>query len=102
MALLSFIPPSQQQEGTLYWTFSSLIIVFLIYSVPVFLIGGALFSISIDSLMKNIHYTNIFTKLLALTFVYLIGGIVVNTLFLLIISEGKLFNHFDENIKFYQ
>lgn len=53
MALIYYIPESEQKAGSLYWSFSSLMIIYLIYSVPVFLVGGILFSVPIDQLFDK-------------------------------------------------
>ncbi|WP_164821765.1 hypothetical protein [Paenibacillus koleovorans] len=64
-----------------------------LYSMLVFVIGGILFSFLVDQLLSKlkIHFITYFNQLIVLTALYVFGGLAVNTIFLLILSKGTLF-----------
>ncbi|WP_218212180.1 hypothetical protein, partial [Pseudomonas sp. 2822-15] len=47
LSYMMYTPLAEQQEGIGYWAFSGLFIIYLLYSLPVFLIGGVLVSLLI-------------------------------------------------------
>jgi hypothetical protein len=97
LALHFYIPLSVQREGTLYWSFTGLMIVYMIYSMPVILLGGVPFSILVDKLVK--YKGNRKISLLIHTLVYGLGGIMVFFLFIVVLSKGDILNDLKDSIQ---
>jgi hypothetical protein len=91
IAYLVYTPTLEQDEGSLYWSF---LIIYLIYATPVFLIGGVLFSILVDKLRSTINWFSTYKKMdfIICLIIYGIGGTVVVLIFLIFITEGRIFN----------
>ena len=78
LASIIYTPASQQLEGTSYFSFIGLFLMYGAYSLVLFLFAGIPFSIIMD---KIINRTNINNKYLVDVLIYTLGGIVVNVWF---------------------
>lgn len=85
LAFLVYIPPSEQQAGVGYSSFIGLFIIYLIYSSPIYLIGGTLYSYFVDVCFDKIHFNNELLKYIIYFFIYIAGGLLVVGLLLIII-----------------
>ncbi|NMO97702.1 hypothetical protein [Paenibacillus lemnae] len=94
---------SRQNEDVSPWTFQSLLFVYLIYSLPVILIGGTFFSILIDQIIKylKISITNILLRVLVYTVVYAVGGLIVITILLFVVIGGSYVEDIRRSLGFY-
>lgn len=55
LAFLQYTPVAEQQAGVGYFSFGGLFIIYLIYSLPVYLIGGGLYSFFVDVSLDRIQ-----------------------------------------------
>jgi hypothetical protein len=87
-----YIPMSERQPNTYYFSFSELMIIYLLYATPVYLLGGIPSSIIID----KINQRKIFSSVIKVYFfnisLYALAGIITGFLFLIIISKGQIFS----------
>ena len=92
LAFWAYIPPSEQQAGVGYFSFIGHFIIYLIYSSPIYLIGGTLFSYFVDVCFDKIHFHNELLKYIIYFFIYIAGGVLVVGLLLIIIFlvDGNL------------
>ncbi|MED1954306.1 hypothetical protein [Brevibacillus centrosporus] len=58
LAWFNYIPAAQQQSNTYYWSFFSLVAIYLIYAIPVYVVGGVPVSIGIEALNRQIAWAN--------------------------------------------
>ncbi|WP_409342956.1 hypothetical protein [Paenibacillus sp. MBLB4367] len=79
LAVYYQVQTPERQEGTVYWSFSSLIILYLIYSGPVYVIGGLPYSFFADAMADKMkHFLLVFAVKLLL---YAGGGFAIAFLF---------------------
>jgi len=92
LAFIGYTPVEEKQAGIGYNSFEGLFIVFLMYSLPVFLICGSLYSFFVDIYLDNIHFRTALLKYIFGFLVYLAGGLFIVGLFFTIIFliEGSL------------
>ncbi|UUZ82355.1 8-oxo-dGTP diphosphatase [Paenibacillus sp. P26] len=92
MAWAVYTPLSEQRPGVIYWSFSGLAAVYLLYSAPVFLLGGVPYSLLVDAFFRRTRIVNKGATLSTLlhTGLYMFGGFLIFTVFLLVISEGRM------------
>lgn len=84
-AFLVYVPSSEQHAGVGYSSFIGLFIIYLIYSAPIYLIGGTLYSYFVDVCFDKIHFNNKLLKYIIYFFIYIAGGVLVVGLLLIII-----------------
>jgi len=72
-----YVPSSQQNDNVTYSSFSGLLMIYFIASLPMYLVGGILSSLIYEKVAKVIR-TN---KYIASLVVYGVGGIIVNYFF---------------------
>ncbi|WP_159888673.1 hypothetical protein [Paenibacillus puerhi] len=103
LAVLQYVPISERNEGVYHWSFSSLVILYLMYTVPVFISGGVAFSIVVDKLVSRKVQGSFKPSIsfLILTLIYIVGGIIVSTIFIMIISKGITLDKFKQSMHFY-
>lgn len=70
---LAFIV-AEQQAGVGYFSFKGIFIIYAIYSLPVYLIGGGLYSAFIDIYLKKIQFYYGFLKYIEFV-LYIAGGL---------------------------
>jgi|SRR5699024_4672120 len=96
LAYLGHIPIEKQDVNVGYSSFGGLFGVYFMYSLPVFLLYGGLYSVFTDIYLNNIYFRNPLLKYIAGLLAYLVGGLLIVGVFyliLLIINENinKLF-----------
>lgn len=90
LALWEYTPEAEQQTGVGYFSFSALFFIYLIYSLPVYLIGGSLYSIMVDVLLGRIQFRNKLLKYVTELIVYAAGGLLImGILLVLILRDGN-------------
>ena len=70
LAFLMYTPVAEQQPGVGYSSFQSLIIIYLIYSLPVYLIGGGLYSAFVNVYIESMRFRNKFIKYIVVFFIW--------------------------------
>lgn len=76
-AVIHYVPVAEQQEGVGYFSFSGLLLVHMTYSLPIYLIGGVLYSSIADRFIENIKFRNKIAEYFVSFFIYGIGGVLV-------------------------
>lgn len=84
-----YTPVAEQQPGVGYSS-----IIYLIYSLPVYLIGGGLYSAFVDVYIESIQFRNKFIKYIVGFFVYGVGGLLIMGLLFLFDSNPSLLDIF--------
>ncbi|RXJ04203.1 hypothetical protein DS745_02110 [Anaerobacillus alkaliphilus] len=77
LSYMNYTPLPQQQEGIGYWSFSGLLQVYLLYSLPVFLFGGVTFSMFVDFIYNKLSIANQIINYLLKLVCYATGGLVI-------------------------
>ncbi|WP_010530191.1 hypothetical protein [Lentibacillus jeotgali] len=72
LAFWEYTPMTEQQAGIAYFSFKGLFIIYFMYSLPVYLIGGGLYSCFVDVYFGKIQFRNKFLK-------YVYGSIYIHT-----------------------
>lgn len=87
MAAWSYVPVDEQVENVYYEPFYGLFIIFAIYSLPVYLLGGIPASYLIDKIASKKSYWLHFI-------LYAIAGALVGTIYLLVMNlqNGMIFS----------
>ncbi len=85
LAFLEYIPVTEQQTGVAYFSFKVLVIIYVIFSLPVYLIGGGLYSYFVDVYFDKVQFRNKFLKYLIEFLVYAAGGLLIVGVLLAII-----------------
>lgn len=84
-ACFEHTPIEEQEVNIGYFSFGELFGVYLMYSLPVFLLCGGLYSFFADIFLKNIRCRNSLLKYIAGLLVYLVGGLLIVGVFYLIL-----------------
>lgn len=90
LSYMNYIPVAEQQEGVGYWSYLGLFFIYIIYSLPVFLIGGIPFSKLADVIIGKIKFNTKVFQYIASIIVYGISGVIVNVFFYTSIFEEEL------------
>lgn len=85
IAYFGYTPAEEQEANVESFTFGSLFEVSFMYSLPVFLICGGLYSFYVDIYLNNIYFRNTILKYITGLSVYLVGGILIVGVFYAII-----------------
>ncbi len=90
-AYLGHTPVEEQEVDVGYFSFGALFGVYFMYSLPVFLLCGGLYSFFADLYLDNIPFRNSFLKYIVGLLAYLVGGLLIVGLFtlILLISNGN-------------
>jgi hypothetical protein len=90
LALWEYTPEAEQYTGVGCFSFSALFFIYLIYSLPVYLIGGSLYSIIVDILLARIQFSNKLLKYVTELIIYAAGGLLImGILLMIILSDGN-------------
>lgn len=90
LAFLAYIPVAEQQEGVGYFSFGGLFFIYLIYSLPVYLIGGSIYSFLVDISLKQIQLRNKLLKYFTEFIVYAAGGLlIIGILLMITLPDGN-------------
>ncbi|MED1793163.1 hypothetical protein P4V54_10795 [Brevibacillus nitrificans] len=92
LAWFNYIPAAQQQPNTYYWSFFSLVAIYLIYAIPVYIVGGVPVSILIEALNRQIAWANPVIVYLFRFIAYAVAGMLLMMLFQFVTSAGTLTN----------
>lgn len=91
-AYMGYTPIEEQEVNIDYFSFRGLFGIYFMYSLPVFLICGGLYSFFADMYLKKLQFHNILIKYTIGLLVYLIGGLLIVGLFIgiLLILYGSI------------
>ncbi|WP_289142844.1 hypothetical protein [uncultured Brevibacillus sp.] len=89
LAWLNYTPLDEQQANTYYWSYASLVMVYLMYAAPVYLLGGVPLSILIEFITAKIGWVNLVVNYVFRLIAYSLAGLVAMMLFMLVMSGGK-------------
>ncbi|MED4781938.1 hypothetical protein [Brevibacillus choshinensis] len=89
LASINYTPEAQQQPDTYYWPYFSLVMVYLIYATPVYVVGGVPASMLIEALNRRIAWANPVIVYLFRLIAYALAGVLVMVLFQIIMTLGK-------------
>ncbi|MGO0061747.1 hypothetical protein ACTID9_17270 [Brevibacillus fluminis] len=90
LAINSYVPLTARDPNSFYSSFFDLVMLFLIYAGPVYVLGGIPSAILIEALQRRMALTNRAGVYVSNVCAYLIAGVVVTFLFLLVISKGRM------------
>ena len=82
LAYLGYTPVEEQQAGVGYTSFEGLLIIYTMFSFPIFLICGGLYSFFVDAYFEKIYFHNTLLIYLSGVFVYLVGGLLIVGVFI--------------------
>ncbi|MDF2678884.1 MAG: hypothetical protein K0R47_74 [Brevibacillus sp.] len=88
LAWINYTPEAQQQPDTYYWPYFSLVMVYLIYATPVYVVGGVPASMLIEALNRQIAWANPVIVYLFRLIAYALAGILLMVLFQIVITAG--------------
>ncbi|MUK89293.1 hypothetical protein GMD78_13015 [Ornithinibacillus sp. L9] len=86
LALLEYTPEAEQQTGVGYFSFGGLFFIYLIFSLPVYLIGGSLYSIVVDVFLGRIQFGNKLLKYVTELIIYVAGGLLIMGIIILMLT----------------
>ncbi|MFP3388400.1 hypothetical protein [Brevibacillus sp. SIMBA_040] len=89
LAWLNYTPLDEQQANTYHWSYASLVMVYLIYAAPVYLVGGVPLSLLIEFITEKIGWVNPVVNYVFRLLAYSLAGLVAMMLFMLVMSGGK-------------
>ncbi|RNB91902.1 hypothetical protein EDM56_03890 [Brevibacillus fluminis] len=102
LAIVSYVPMIEHDPNSFYSSFFDLLVLFLIYAGPVYILGGIPSAILIEMLQRRIALTNRVGLYFFNVCAYLIAGVLVTFLLLLINSQGRLLTEaIRENLIFF-
>jgi len=90
LAWLNYTPLDEQEANTYYWSYASLVMVYLMYAAPVYLIGGVPLSLLIEFITEKIGWVNPVVNYVFRLIAYSLAGLVAMMLFMFVMSGGKL------------
>jgi hypothetical protein len=82
LAISNYTPIPERQPDSYYWSFSSLMVVYLIYATPFFVIGGIPCSILIERFTRKLSLSSWPLLLLVSVLSYAMAGILLGGLFI--------------------
>jgi formate hydrogenlyase subunit 4 len=81
MAFFHHTPISQQKDGVLYFSISDIFLLFFLFSILIFVIGGIPFSIMIDKIIEKMNFPwRVYKYALHVT-LYILAGLLVGTIY---------------------
>jgi len=89
LAWLNYTPLEEQQVNTYHWSYVSLVMVYLMYAAPVYLLGGVPLSLLIEFITAKIGWVNPIVNYVFRLIAYSLAGLVAMMLFMLVMSGGK-------------
>ncbi len=90
LAWINYTPAAKQQPDTYQWPYFTLMLIYLIYATPVYVVGGVPASILIEALNDKIAWANPVIVYLFRLITYAIAGVVLMALFQIIIDHTSL------------
>ncbi|SES45021.1 hypothetical protein [Psychrobacillus sp. OK032] len=90
LAIFSYEPVSNRQPNSSYTSLSGLFTIYAIYSGPVFIVAGVIWSFIIDKMnVKHQHYSRS-RRYFRKSIWYILAGIISTLIFLFILSNGAI------------
>lgn len=84
LAFFEYTSSMEQQAGVSTFTISALFVLYLLYSLPIYVIGGIVYSHYVDVYFEKIKFRNEVLKYIMYILVYIAGGLFIVGLLLLI------------------
>jgi len=85
LAFIEYTPVAGQFPNVGYSSFGGLFVIYCVYSFPLFLIGGSLYSYFVDIYFDNIHFPSKLQKYIFGLFIYIVGGLLIVGILLIVI-----------------
>jgi hypothetical protein len=95
LVFMEYTPGHERDEHTYYFTFSSLLMIYLIYAVPITIVAGIPLSLLIESIDKKIFIRSKVKRYFMQVGLFTLAGITVALIFLLMNSGNVLHRVFD-------
>lgn len=90
LVFLNYTPEIDREPNVHYLSFISLVMIYLIYATPVYLLLGVPCSLLIDIIRRKIKISNSLFKYFFEVVAYLFSGILAIFLTLIVLSGGKI------------
>lgn len=90
LAIFAYTPVSSREPNSSYTSLSQLLIIYAIFSGPVFIIAGVFWSFAIDKINVKHQQESKSKRYLRKFIWYIFAGIVSTLIFLLILSNGAI------------
>lgn len=92
LAFWEHTPVKEQLDGIGYSSLEGIFVIYLLYSLPVYVIVGTLYYFFLDVYFANINSRNTFSKYIINFFLYVVGGLLVVGILeaILLITEGSV------------
>lgn len=84
LAFFEYTSSMEQRDGVSTFTISALFVLYLLYSLPIYVIGGIVYSHYVDVYFEKIKFRNEVLKYITYILVYIAGGLFIVGLLLLI------------------
>src|SRR5690625_858198 len=81
MALFHHTPISQQKDNVLYFSISDIFLLFFLFSIVIFVIGGVPISIMIDKIIEKMNFSLRVYKYVLHVTLYILAGLLAGTLY---------------------
>ncbi|MBO8165028.1 MAG: hypothetical protein H0Z34_15185 [Brevibacillus sp.] len=101
LAVAAYTPAFEREPNTYYFSFLSLVMIYLTYAAPVYLLGGVPCCILIDMVERNMNISHVFRKYFFHIAAYTIAGMLTTFIFLLVLSGGKVFDELLDSSGFF-
>ena len=92
LAFYEYTPSAQQQTDVGYFPFDALFVLYFLYSIPIYIIGGIPYSHYVDIYFEKIKFRNEVQKYIMYFLLYIVGGlfIVGILLFISLLIDGEV------------
>ncbi|PIC56718.1 hypothetical protein CSV80_13675 [Sporosarcina sp. P12(2017)] len=84
LAFYEYTPSAKQQANVGYFPYDALFVLYFIYSIPIYLIGGIPYSHYVDIYFDKITFQNEVQKYIMHFLIYIAGGLLIVGILLLI------------------
>ncbi|MGN7471120.1 hypothetical protein [Brevibacillus sp. SAFN-007a] len=89
LAWSTYTPAGEREEGVYHWSYGSLVVIYLIYALPVYLLGGIPFAYLIEFAERKTGWKHPLAVYFFRFFAYALAGYIVLGL-LVLSNEGSL------------
>ncbi|MBY0054374.1 MULTISPECIES: hypothetical protein [Brevibacillus] len=89
LAWANYTPAGEREEGVYHWSYGSLVAIYLIYALPVYLLGGIPFAYLIEFAERKTGWKHPLAVYLFRFFAYALAGCFVMGLFVVVVSNGR-------------
>lgn len=98
LAIIVYTPEVERMANVYYEPFYGLFIIYFVYSLPVYVVGGVLYSFIVDKSLNRIQFQNKLPKYFTQFFLYTLGGIIVMGIYLAILHLATSPNYYGEKL----